>query len=146
MSRIRPQRVVPENLLRWMDAKDRAELGPSGLLAVERELKQIIKAEKEEHKTVISWSYLQKIRCLHDPYPWRKSRVLPAGWPDFTFIYSVHSFLVEMKVFGNKLDPDQVKIHAELAACGTPVVITSSADETIKAVRGWALPLGWAPA
>jgi hypothetical protein len=137
--------VIPENILKLMAAPDRAALGKSGRLSTEIQAANEVRAEKEEHKLIRAWADLQQIPYLHDPWSWRKSGVLPPGWPDFTFIYGREQLLIEVKVGGNKLDEKQKEWIAKLLSHGTPVLVTGGFAETAEAVRRWAGPLGWTP-
>lgn len=136
-----PPSVIPDNILRLMLEKDRKALGKRGMLAAENIEASELRVEKEEHIEVIQWCNLNSVKFIHAP-TWKKSTVLPIGWPDFTFLYGRYFRVVEMKVGKNKLSEDQEIIRKELLEQGTLYDVTSSAVETIVLLRGWLRSIG----
>jgi len=124
---------LPENLLRCMDAKDRAPLGASGLTAAEA----VHKAQRREERKEQGLFALELSRRAL-PYVWRQTcarSTASIGTPDFIFTLRGVTWWVEFKAPGGKLSPEQVEFGQRLSRQGVQLQVCRSATEAIGLIK-----------
>jgi hypothetical protein len=127
--------VLPDNILRAMEPKERAKLGKAGMLASEAAAKQLAKREKDVQKHICNWLRQKDIFFFWSRTDRRTTTQI--GTPDFAFICSVYKMssdsrgrvmpcAVEVKVGGNKLSPEQEKVRKQMIGDGWNYFVVDS--------------------
>lgn len=130
--------ILPDNILRRMDKKDRVDLGKAGVTAEEANEKQQQRNEREVHRQIENWLRLKGIWFSHSRMDRKTTQAL--GTPDFIFSYIYMGAMidkiptaVEVKVGGNKLTPEQESVRMSMLANGWTYHIVSSLEQ-LKAI------------
>ena len=94
---------------------------------------------------------MREIKDLHQPFiaylqrwaipyiyhrPDRRSGI-NRGHPDFTVLWQGKAFLIEFKVPGGKLSPDQLQRQEFLSRSGTTTLRLDSLEEAIRCLETW---------
>lgn len=124
-------KVLPENILKRMDAKDRAKLpGKSGMTIAEIESQQIAKCETELQTQIKSMLERNGIWVIHQPT--RKRSQLRPGTADILFAVRGRPIAWEVKMPGNTLDEDQLVAQTQMAHNGWLFDVIYSYDEALR--------------
>jgi hypothetical protein len=123
-------KVLPENILRCMSAKDRRSIGQQS--AAEAQASADIKSERHLQGMIVNLLRLHGIEVLWHRTDKRSAATV--GWPDLTFAAFVDAqcrnrnsdafwpqtipCCWEVKLPGGKLSPEQVTMRDKLAANG----------------------------
>ena len=122
--------VLPENILRLMKAKDRAQLGKAGLLASECHQIALAKSEKE-----LQGQIENMLRLANVQWPMRqrtdKRSNLPIGTPDILFVFQGVPVAWEIKMPGQKPREDQERAMRDMTADGWKCSVVKSYDEAL---------------
>ncbi len=127
--------VLPENILRRMEPKERAKLGKAGKTAEECSEIVLAKREKDVQKHISNWLRQKDIFFFWSRTD-RRTTTQP-GTPDFAFICFRHRMssdapskmmpcAVEVKVGGNKLSPEQEKVRKQMVENGWNYFVVDS--------------------
>lgn len=128
---MKPQ-LIPDNLVRLMDKKDRDQLG--AVTNEEREVIQTAKAEKELQREIRQ--YLNLLEIEHICPPMNKRSMLPSGWPDLTLCYKGTPICFEVKVGKNTPRPEQTDMHYRLRVNGWQVYVIRKLLEVKEILKG----------
>jgi hypothetical protein len=127
---------LPEHLLNKMTKEQRTEVfGNSAAGFTAQEIMELAckKREKSMHEVFSQWLNLNGIRYRHDRMD--KKTTGQVGWPDFTIVYGGKALLIEFKMPGNGLSPEQKECVDDLLNTGTAVVVCSTASDAIEFTR-----------
>jgi hypothetical protein len=125
--------AIPEHILRLMPQAERRRFGKAGLTVPEIEAKNDHKLEKEIQDQIAQYLQLHEVRFNRSRMD-RKTTCVK-GWPDFTFCVKGRACFLEVKRPGQKPDPEQSKVIADLIAAGAFVKIVCSLQEAIAAFQ-----------
>lgn len=129
--------ILPDNILKRMEPSERAKLGRSGVLAQEAQDKFAANCEKQVHKHIENWLRQRDIFCIHSRTDRKTTNAV--GTPDFVFTwyrtdrpcYEAIAIAIEVKVGGNTLSPEQVRVREQMARNGWFYFVVSSLPELI---------------
>lgn len=110
-------KVIPENILRRMNPKDRAKL-PRNIAMTQDEAEQMYSDGQEDRLQADIRQYLNLHDIVFINPSMRKRSALPPGWPDFTFSFDGQACAIEAKAGKNKLDPDQIVMRDKMVENG----------------------------
>lgn len=112
--------ILPDNILRCMDPKDRPK-GPAGMTA--RECIEVAEATSE--KQLQNQLYSLLYRRGHRPRMQRMDRRsnIALGMPDIAFEFHGQSVLWEVKLPGRNPTAEQEKCHRELEAAPNEAIV-----------------------
>lgn len=122
-----------------MSLKDREQVAKSaghpnaGMTADECREKNMKRDERTAQREIANYLRLKNIEFINPPMN-RKS-TLPVGWPDFTFAVERQAVGLEVKVWGQKLRPEQVDRHRKLAENGWVLQVVSGVAEVSELVK-----------
>jgi hypothetical protein len=121
--------IVPNNLLKLMDARDRKALGRNGMTSEECCTRADYREEIEMHNQYIGFLFRMRLRQYIHASPNKRSP-LPPGWPDFTvFGPGAKVLLIEFKTATGTLSKDQERVIPMLAILGHTVYIERSYEQ-----------------
>jgi hypothetical protein len=111
----------------------------AGLTTEEATRKYLVRLERNEQKTLVSWLTLQE-EAGKLTFDWSRTdrkTTNRKGMPDFRIYRDGRVLLGEMKTEGAKLSPDQIEMREKLLRSGTEVQLWSSAEVGIRATKNW---------
>lgn len=122
---------LPDKVLGMIDKKDRP--GKAG--ATREEALEIgsLKLERHMHQEFASWMDLNEIFYYHGRTD--KKSCIRIGLPDFVCFKGSKFCVVEMKLPGGNLRPEQAKVIASMVQQGVPVLIAYSTQDAIEYCR-----------
>lgn len=91
--------------------------------------------ESQVHQAFCKWLDMMGMTYGHDRTDKRTSTI--KGEPDFRIYHAGRVLLIEIKVMGGKLSPDQEKRHVCLRVNGCPVLTLYSLQDCVDAVKAW---------
>jgi hypothetical protein len=109
------------------------------LTSEEATRKYLVRLERNEQKTLVSWLTLQE-EAGKLTFDWSRTdrkTTNRKGMPDFRIYRDGRALLGEMKMDGARLSPDQIEMREKFLRAGTEVQIWSSAEIGIRATRNW---------
>ncbi len=113
---------------------------PNAALTSEEALgKYLVRLERTEQKTLVSWLMLQEEAGIL-VYDWSRTdrkTTNRKGLCDFRIYREGRALLGEMKMDGAKLSPDQIEMREKFVRCGFEVQLWSSAEVGIRAIKNW---------
>lgn len=134
-----------------MDPKDREQFAPAiRLTTSERRAKEETEGEIKMHNKFIDYLRLRKHLFGYIHANPAKRSTIRRGWPDFTVLCKVMlgprpktaACLIEFKVPGGRLSPDQLECFGELSAAGIDVfVCTTDGDAIAQIIEYFELPV-----
>ncbi len=125
--------MIPDNILKLMTPPERKAYGRRGLLASEAMAINKARVEADIHKTFIQWLNLHDLLFLRARMD--KKSTMTKGAADFTVIRGNRTILIECKMPGEKLKPDQEEFKLNCERNGTPLHIAYDAATAIELVR-----------
>ena len=123
-----------------MDQRDRAQFPKQlRLTSSERKAKEQETSERRIHDQFVSYLRLRKHLFGYVHANPSKRSTIRRGWPDFSVLCKVilgpraktTACLIEFKVPGGWLSPDQVECFEELSAAGIDVFVCTSVGDAI---------------
>ncbi len=139
-ARVSKTTVLPDNILRRMDPKDRASLGKAGVTAAEAVEKQLNQTEREVHKDIANYLRQHDVWFSHSRMDRKTTQAL--GVPDFVFCYvSVENMValvptaVEVKVGGRKLTSEQESARMLMLSNGWTYHIVANVTQLMEIVK-----------
>jgi len=120
--------VIPDNLLRLMDPKDRASLGKAGRTFEELTVKNRAKNEKAFQEDVFRILRIRGMRWIHHTRT-DKRPTGPVGTPDFLFAYRDHPCAIECKMENGALTHDQIAMMESMRLDGWKYAVCRTHDE-----------------
>lgn len=129
--------VLPENILRRMEPKERAKLGKAGKTAAECSDIVLAKLERQVHLEISNWLRLKGIFYVHSRTDRKTTNAV--GCPDFVFAWAgeyqgyapARPTAVEVKVGNNVMSDEQLKVMAIMQGNGWAYHIVSSLPEML---------------
>jgi hypothetical protein len=132
------QTVLPESFLRYVDKKDRAPLGKSGLTNDEANAKAAEKSERVLQNQIVNYCNQNGWIALRSAFHKKTGRT--PGEPDFNILLNAGvSLFVECKAYDARESEAQKKLHEKLRSLGHSVEIVRSLPEFIEAVQSAAI-------
>lgn len=132
--------VLPDNILRRMDPRDRAKLGKAGVTAAEAGEKRLRKEESELHKHIANYLRQHNVWFSHSRMDRKTTQ--QCGTPDFLLCYIYFGAMIEkmptaieVKVGGRKLTQDQESVREQMVANGWRYHVVSSLQELVEIVK-----------
>ena len=118
--------ILPENILRRMSAKDRAEyaesVGPAAAMtAAEATAAAQAGEERQLQEQIAQWLNLKDVAFINPRMD--KRSPLPGGWPDFTLAYQGIPIAIECKTVAGALRPEQQQCLAKMEQNGWTILI-----------------------
>ena len=104
--------ILPPNVLRCMDAKERKAMGKAGELPEEIQARVDEKSHRELQNDLVALLSLRGVTPLAAPGVGKSKMKL--GWPDLTFAYRGVPCVWEIKVGRDTLRTEQIQLQAEL--------------------------------
>jgi VRR-NUC domain len=124
--------MIEPNLARLMSQDDQAYYRELGLIPDPAKASRKIQLNEVKEQKVFSRLMQQRRILFINPQSNKKSTIAP-GHPDFTiFLPHGRLLMIEMKVPGGRLSPEQIGRIEALRAIGHHVEIAWSADEAWK--------------
>lgn len=124
--------MIEQNLARLMSQEDQAYYRELGLIPDPAKVSRKIQLNELHEQRVFSRLMNQRRIQFINPRSDQKSTIYP-GHPDFTiFLPKAKTLMIEMKVPGGRLSPEQIGRIEALRAIGHQVEIAWSADEAWK--------------
>jgi VRR-NUC domain len=111
----------------------------AGLTTDEAQRKYLVRLERNEQNTLVSWLTLQE-EAGKLTFDWSRTdrkTTNRKGMPDFRIYRDGRVLLGEMKMDGAKLSPDQIEMSEKFLRSGTEVQLWSSAEVGIRATKNW---------
>jgi hypothetical protein len=141
---IDPHELTPDQLER-MAPLDRQAVAArvahpnAGLTTEEATRKYLVRLERNEQNTLVSWLTLQEEtgKLTFDWSRTDRKTTNRKGMPDFRIYRDGRALLGEMKMDGAKLSPDQIEMREKFLRSGTEVQLWSSAEVGIRATKNW---------
>ncbi len=126
--------ILPENILRLIDPKDRKPMGKAGLTASESQAKGEAVAERLIAKEYTSWLNLHGIKFIRASMN-RRVHDLNPGWPDVTCFYGGKVLFVELKTMTGKERPEQLAFALWAGSNGFTGHVCRSTAQAIEVTR-----------
>jgi hypothetical protein len=125
--------ILPENILRRMDPKDRAKFGKGGITATEAQETFRRGEEKKLQSLIANYLNLQEIYFETDRMDRRTSGA--KGRPDFRICYRGRWIAVECKAQGGHLSKEQASTLERIRQCGGIAIVAFGLDAVQQALR-----------
>lgn len=131
-------KILPEHMLRLVDPHDRACLGKAGLTKAELLERAVIRIEKDLRNQIESWLRLQGVEVIRARTD--KRSTINVGAPDLIFAWAGLPIAFEVKMPGEKLDPDQVVMREAMIHDGWYWFTVHSLDQAKEALAAVFVP------
>jgi hypothetical protein len=127
---MKDHRVIPQNLVKLMDPKDRKSLGvrTNEEVATQNDLT----LEREIHQQFISWLRRHDFLDFYHSDPVRRPTI-KAGLPDFGVYRNSRILFLEFKTSTGRLSAVQEETFQRMGAQGNVILVCHSYDEAAKA-------------
>jgi hypothetical protein len=125
--------ILPENILKLMDPKDRAFLGKGGRTAAEAQQTFQSGEEKKLQSLIANYLNLQEIYFETDRMDRKTSGA--KGRPDFRICYRGRWIAVECKAQGGQLSKEQASTLDRIRQCGGVAIVAFGLDAVQQALR-----------
>jgi hypothetical protein len=116
--------LIPQNILRWMNAADRKRYAAGQLTKDEAIERFIVKDERGLHKQYHLWLTLNDLDFCHSRMDKKSS--IGVGISDFHVWKGVRHCFIEFKSQYGRLRPEQEAFIARQCERGTPILVTTS--------------------
>lgn len=122
-------KVLPENILKRMDQKDRASLGKAGLTAAEAEAKKLDRDERELQCQIAQLLNLRNIPYFAQRMDKRSTG--KRGTPDFICCYRGRFIALECKTGNAQCTQEQLDTLSKIQAHGGAAVVVRTLEEAM---------------
>lgn len=131
--------TLPDSVLRCMPKDARVPMGKAGVTSAEAQVKHDAVAEREVHKHISNWLRQHDIWFCHSRMDRKTTN--QNGTPDFLFVATMPAWegaqslvkdrpiAIEVKVNGNELSEDQIRVRTQMVTNGWYYHVVSSLEE-----------------